>query len=41
MVQEGYLNKIIYQYEYNGYAVFFVVGFDGDEIFVGNVPGIA
>ena len=41
MVQEGYINKIIYQNEDNGYAVFVVDGSDGDEIFVGNVPGIA
>ena len=41
MVQEGYINKIIYQNEENGYAVFLVEGPEGDEVFVGNVPGIA
>ena len=41
MVQEGYINKVIYQNEENGYAVFVVEGPDGDEVFVGNVPGIA
>lgn len=41
MVQEGYIKKIIYQNEENGYAVFVVEISDGDEIFVGNVPGIA
>ena len=41
MVQEGYINKIIYQNEENGYAVFVVEDSEGDEIFVGNVPGIA
>lgn len=41
MVQEGYINKIIYQNEENGYAVFVVETNEGDEIFVGNVPGAA
>ena len=41
MVQEGYISKIIYQNEDNGYAVFVVEADDGDEVFVGNVPGVA
>ena len=41
MVQEGYINKIIYQNDENGYAVFSVEASEGDEVFVGNVPGIA
>ena len=41
MVQEGYIDKIIYHNEDNGYAVFVVDGPEGDEIFVGSVPGIA
>ncbi len=41
MVQEGYISKIIYQNEDNGYAVFVVETNEGDEIFVGNVPGVA
>ena len=41
MVQEGYINKIIYQNEDNGYSVFVVETSEGDEIFVGNVPGVA
>lgn len=40
MVQEGYINKIIYQNEENGYSVFVVEASEGDEIFVGNVPGL-
>ena len=41
MVIEGYIEKIIYQNEENGYVVFQVETEDGDEIFVGNVPGAA
>ncbi len=41
MVQEGYINKIIYQNEENGYSVFVVETSEGDDIFVGNVPGVA
>lgn len=41
MVIEGYIEKIIYQNEENGYVVFQVETGDGDEIFVGNVPGAA
>ena len=40
MVQEGYINKIIFQNDENGYAVFVVEAPEGDEIFVGNVPGV-
>ena len=41
MIQEGYINKIIYQNDENGYTVFSVETSEGDEIFVGNVPGAA
>ena len=41
MVVEGYIGKIIYQNEENGYTVFQVETQEGDEIFVGNVPGAA
>ncbi|MBR6402752.1 MAG: ATP-dependent RecD-like DNA helicase [Eubacterium sp.] len=41
MVVEGYIDKIIYQNEENGYTVFQVETQEGDEIFVGNVPGAA
>ena len=41
MVREGYIEKVIYSNEENGYCVFEVSGEDGDEIFVGNVFGIA
>lgn len=41
MTREGYIEKIIYQNEENGYAVFDVEGEDGEEIFVGNVFGVA
>lgn len=41
MVREGYVEKIIYSNEENGYCVFNVSGEDGDEIFVGNVCGLA
>lgn len=41
MVREGYIEKIIYSNEENGYTVFQVTGEDGDEIFVGNVLGAA
>ena len=41
MVREGYISKIIYQNEDNGYAVFVVESGEGDEVFVGNVPGVA
>lgn len=41
MTREGYIEKIIYTNEDNGYSVFHVEGEDGDEIFVGNVFGVA
>lgn len=41
MTREGYIEKIIYSNEENGYAVFEVSGEDGEEIFVGNVFGVA
>lgn len=41
MTREGYIEKIIYTNEENGYSVFHVEGEDGDEIFVGNVFGVA
>lgn len=40
MTREGYIEKIIYTNEENGYCVFHVEGEDGDEIFVGNAFGI-
>lgn len=41
MVREGYIEKIIYKNEDNGYAVFAVEGEDGEDIFVGNLHGAA
>ena len=41
MVREGYIEKIIFSNEENGYCVFNVSGEDGDEIFVGNICGVA
>lgn len=40
MTREGYIEKIIYKNDENGYAVFSVEGEDGEEIFVGNLFGI-
>ena len=40
MVREGYIEKVIYKNEDNGYAVFSVEGDDGEEIFVGTLFGI-
>ncbi len=40
MTREGYIEKIIYKNEENGYSVFTVEGEDGEEIFVGNLFGI-
>ena len=40
MTREGYIEKIIYKNDENGYAVFSVEGEDGDEIFVGTLYGI-
>lgn len=40
MVKEGYVEKVIYKNEANGYAVFTVAGEDGEDIFVGTLHGI-
>lgn len=40
MTREGYIEKIIYKNEENGYAVFSVEGEDQEEIFVGTLYGI-
>lgn len=40
MTREGFIEKIIYKNDENGYAVFSVSGDDGEEIFVGNLYGI-
>ena len=41
MILEGYISKIIYNSEDSAYAVFVIEQLDGDEVAVGNVPGIA
>ena len=41
MILEGYVSKIIYQNDDNSYTVFVVETADGDEVMVGQVPGIA
>lgn len=41
MVREGYVEKVIYKNEDNGYAVFAVECEDGEDIFVGNLHGVA
>ena len=38
MIREGYIEKIIFRNEENGYAVFNVETVEGDEIFVGTLP---
>ena len=40
MTREGYIDKIIYKNEENGYSVFVVSGDDGEELFVCNLFGI-
>lgn len=40
MTREGYIEKIIYKNDENGYSVFSVEGVDGEEIFVGNLFGV-
>lgn len=40
MTREGYIEKIIYKNEENGYTVFSVSGDDGEEIFVGTLFGV-
>ncbi len=41
MTREGYIEKIIYKNEDNGYAVFSVETTDGEEIFVGTLGNVA
>ena len=41
MIREGYVEKVIYKNEDNGYAVFTVEGEDGEDIFVGTLHGVA
>lgn len=41
MVKEGYVEKIIYKNDENGYAVFTVSSEDGEDIFVGTLHGIS
>ncbi|MGN0396117.1 MAG: AAA family ATPase, partial [Coprococcus sp.] len=41
MVREGYIEKVIYKNDDNGYAVFTVSGEDGEDIFVGTLHGIS
>ncbi|MBQ1327431.1 MAG: ATP-dependent RecD-like DNA helicase [Eubacterium sp.] len=41
MTREGYIEKIIYKNEDNGYAVFVVETNDGEEIFVGTLGNVA
>ncbi len=41
MIREGYIRKIIYQNDDNGYSVFVVEETEGDEVFVGTAAGIA
>lgn len=41
MVLEGYIEKIIYKNDENGYAVFTVTTSDGEEVFVGTFPQIS
>lgn len=39
MTREGYIEKIKYKSDENGYCVMIVEGEDGEEIFVGTLPG--
>lgn len=41
MTKEGYIEKVIFKNEDNGYAVFVVSGEDGEDTFVGNLHGVA
>jgi exodeoxyribonuclease V alpha subunit len=41
VVKEGYVEKVIYKNDENGYAVFTVEGEDGEDIFVGTLHGIS
>lgn len=40
MTKEGYIEKVIYSNETNGYAVFTVEGEDGEDVFVGTLFGV-
>ena len=40
MIKEGYIEKVIYNNESNGYAVFTVEGEDGEDVFVGTLFGV-
>lgn len=40
MVKEGYIEKVIYKNDDNGYAVFTVSGEDGEDVFVGTLHDI-
>lgn len=40
MVKEGYIEKVIYKNDDNGYAVFTVSGEDGEDVFVGTLHEI-
>ena len=39
MTREGYIEKIKYKSDETGYCVMIVEGEDGEEIFVGTLPG--
>jgi len=41
VIKEGYVEKVIYKNDDNGYAVFTVEGEDGEDIFVGTLHGIS
>jgi exodeoxyribonuclease V alpha subunit len=41
LTKTGYIEKVIYKNEDNGYAVFAVEGEDGEDVFVGNLHGVA
>ena len=41
MIKEGYVEKVIYKNDDNGYAVFTVEGEDGEDIFVGTLHGVS
>ncbi|CCY61844.1 helicase RecD/TraA family [Clostridium sp. CAG:264] len=41
MIKEGYVEKVIYKNDDNGYAVFTVECEDGEDIFVGTLHGIS
>ncbi len=41
MIKEGYVEKVIFKNDENGYAVFTVSGEDGEDIFVGTLHGIS